>query len=390
MHASGFVFPNDVHPPWSIMIVIYPYITGLVAGAFVVSALYHVFEVKELKPVARLALLMSLCFGAFATMPLLLHLHHPERCFQVMLTPSHTSAIAGFGFIYNTYMLILVIEIWLVFRQTIIERAKSSTGIMALIYKILALGVLDSSERSKAIDKKLVSFFAMIGIPVACILHGYVGFLFGALKANPWWSSSLMPIIFLCSAIVSGISGLILLYMFICWWRGESSNTECVRMLVRYLWGFLVLAVTLEGLELLQLAYESGGEWHIISTLLTEHLRTSYIIIQILIGSVGSFLILSLANQKWLPARFTKFLAAVASILILVQVFAMRWNVVIGGQLFSKSFRGFTEYHVPTFGREGMIASVLVMLAPFVTLWIVSKILPVSYEDDTTTPLPQA
>ena len=92
MNETAFVFPNDVYPPWSIMIVLYPYITGLVAGAFVVSALYHVFHRQALKPVARLALVTSLCFCAFATLPLLLHLHHPERCFNVMITPSGAKA----------------------------------------------------------------------------------------------------------------------------------------------------------------------------------------------------------------------------------------------------------------------------------------------------------
>ena len=76
MDATSFVFPNDPHVPWSIMIVLYPYITGLVAGAFVVSALYHVFHQNVLRPVARLALVTALCFCAFATLPLLLHLHH--------------------------------------------------------------------------------------------------------------------------------------------------------------------------------------------------------------------------------------------------------------------------------------------------------------------------
>ena len=55
MDGSSFVFPNDSHVAWSIMIVLYPYITGLVAGAFFVSALYHVFHQEVLRPVARLA-----------------------------------------------------------------------------------------------------------------------------------------------------------------------------------------------------------------------------------------------------------------------------------------------------------------------------------------------
>ena len=111
MDGSSFVFPNDPHVAWSIMIVLYPYITGLVAGAFVVSSLYHVFHQEVLRPVARLALVTALCFCAFATVPLLLHLHHPERAFNIMITPSATSAMSGFGIIYNLYMLLLVVEV---------------------------------------------------------------------------------------------------------------------------------------------------------------------------------------------------------------------------------------------------------------------------------------
>ena len=45
-----FVFPNEANVTWTVMIVLYPYITGLVAGAFIVCSLYHVFGRAELKP----------------------------------------------------------------------------------------------------------------------------------------------------------------------------------------------------------------------------------------------------------------------------------------------------------------------------------------------------
>ena len=77
--AVGFAFPNDLHVHWSLMIVLYPYITGIVAGAFIVSSLYHVFHVQEVKPIARFSLLFALAFVACATLPLLNHLGRPER-----------------------------------------------------------------------------------------------------------------------------------------------------------------------------------------------------------------------------------------------------------------------------------------------------------------------
>ena len=60
-------------------------------------------------------------------------------------------------------------------------------------------------------------FLAAIGIPAACGLHGYVGFIFGAIKANPWWASPLMPVIFLLSAIVSGVAMVMVCYIVVQW-----------------------------------------------------------------------------------------------------------------------------------------------------------------------------
>ncbi len=382
MDGTEFVFPNDAHPAWSIMIVLYPYITGLVAGAFVVSALYHVFDREVLKPVARLALVTSFCFCAFATLPLLLHLHHPERCFQVMITPSVTSAIAGFGFIYNTYMLVLLVEVWLVFRPSIVERASSCGGAAGVFYRFLALGVTKITDGARAVDQWLIRAIAIAGIPIACVLHGYVGFLFGAVKANPWWSSALMPVIFLISAIISGIAALLLLYLFVCGRRGITSDVDCIRALSRYLWMFLVLAVSLEGLELLQMAYESGAEWRVISTLLTDRLAVSYGVVQVLIGSVIPLLLLLVSFHSRFPPRLLSVFCGLASVLVLLQMFAMRWNVVVGGQLFSKSFRGFVEFPLRWSGREGVIAAAVVLTLPLLALWVAGRILPLWQEAD--------
>lgn len=376
MPEASFIFPNDAHVAWSIMIVLYPYITGLVAGAFVVSALYHVFHREALKPVARLALVTSLCFCSFATVPLLLHLHRPERAFNVMITPSGTSAMAGFGFIYSLYMLVLIVEVWLVFRPEIAQRGQTTGGLLGLVYRTLALGVKEVRPESKRLDDKVIHFLALAGIPIACILHGYVGFLFGAIKANPWWSTALMPVIFLISAIVSGIGGLIVLYLFACWWRKVPADQDCVRALAKYLWMFLVGAVTLELLEVVHMAYESSGEWHVISTLLQTRLAVTYGLIQLAIGSLVPLVLLPLVFWSKLGRRSLFAVSSLSSVLVLIQVFAMRWNVVVGGQLFSKSFRGFTTYQIEWLGREGLLAAIIVLTLPVIALGIASRLLP--------------
>ncbi len=41
--------------------------------------------------------------------------------------------------------------------------------------------------------------------------------------------------------------------------------------------------------------------------------------------------------------------------MVLIGIFFMRWNVVIGGQLFSKGFHGFTSFKLGLAGIRGLI-----------------------------------
>lgn len=373
-----FSFPNDMHIHWSLMIVMYPYITGLVAGAFIVSSLYHVFNREEFKPISRFALLTSFAFLCFAMAPLILHLGKPFRAMNIMITPNTSSAMAGFGFFYMIYFTILVLEVWLVFRRDIVEIARQSRGLKRLVYKLLALGVYDVSPEAIQLDRKVVVGLAAIGIPAACTLHGYVGFLFGALKSNPWWSTPLMPVIFLFSAVVSGIALLVILYQIICSFKGWEISAKCISALARWLWLFMILTVTLELLEIITLGYEKSEEWEVIATLLTTKLSVSFIGIQMIAGALIPFLLLMIIVllDHYLHPRVRNTLAFTASLLLLIQVFSMRWNVVIGGQMFSKSLIGFRDYHPEMFGKEGVLAAVGLLAISFVWLFVLNKILP--------------
>ncbi len=382
----GFVFPNDVHITWSLMIVLYPYLTGIVAGAFVISALYHLFGREELKPIARFSLATSFAFLSFATLPLLNHLGHPERALNIIFTPNFLSAMAGFGVLYDTYMLILLLEVWFVWRQDIILLARRSRGLKRKIYAALALWTYDISQEALEKDRTAVRVLAGIGIPSACMLHGYVGFLFGALKANPWWSTPLMPIIFLASGITSGIAMLIVLYQFTMKVKGREIDAPAVAALNRWLWLFMTVTVSLEILEIITLAYEKSEAWEAIHPLLTTKLAFSFLSVQLILGSLIPFILLMIAvtMNKYLHDRVRNTLSFVSSILLLIQVFAMRWNVVIGGQLLSKSFRGLRETYYPQlFEKEGILAGAAILVLAFVVLIIFERVVPIFERQDS-------
>jgi predicted membrane protein len=373
---QGYLFPNDIHILWSLMIVLYPYVTGLVAGAFIVSSLYHR---KQLWPIGRFSLVASFAFMDVATLPLVNHLGHPERAFNIMVTPNSSSAMAGFGLVYNWYLMILILEIWFVFRKDIVMTARQSRGIKRFIFSWLALRTYDISEEALRTDHKIVTVLTAIGISSAYFLHGYVDFLFGALKANPWWSTPLMPIIFLFSAVVSGIAAMILMYMVAMALKGLPILRGTVATMASWLWLFMILTVTLEILEIITLAYESSEEWVIIRQLLTTRLSFSFISMQLIIGSLIPFILLLIVVLlgSQMKARVQNILAGAASFILLLQVFSMRWNVVIGGQLFSKSLRGLRSGYEPGFfEKEGILPALLILALPFVILVVFEKFLP--------------
>jgi Ni/Fe-hydrogenase subunit HybB-like protein len=370
-----FVFPNEQNVTWTVMIVLYPYITGLVAGAFIVSSLYHVFGRTELKAVARFSLASAFVFLLFAPMPLLMHLGQPQRAFNIMITPNFSSAMAGFGFIYTAYLIVVVLEIWFVMRSSFIERARGS-GFVAWLCRVILLGDLHEDEATRAADHKIARFLAGLGIPMACLLHGYVGFLFGSLKANPWWSTPLMFVIFIFSAIVSGIAVLIFHYMVVARINGWKLDQPCVRSLTRYLWGFMIVAVALELLEVLSIAYKQTEEWEVLGLLIREKLWVSYVILQYLVFSLVPFLLLGIASLFKLRDKLANAMVWVAATMLLIQVLLMRWNVVVGGQLLSKSMRGFTDYFPGLWEKEGIAVAVVIFTLPFLILWAFNRIVP--------------
>jgi len=386
MDAANFVFPNDLHVHWSMMIALYPYITGIVAGAFIVSSLYHVFKVEALRPISRFSLLFALAFLAFATLPLLLHLGRPERNLNIMLTPNPSSAMAGFGYIYTAYGVVLLFEILFIYRPTLVRLKEQSEGLMKLLYRVLTFDSDDISEKSLELDHKIIKVLAAIGIPMACVLHGYVGFIFGGVKANPTWATPLMPVIFLLSACVSGIAGIIFVYTLIKRFRKQPVDMACLRTTTNYLAGFFIIAFSFEMLEVFSHSYLRTWYHHSVEALLWGPQFYSFWVWQVIILSGIPLLLLGYLCLTRVKDSIYVIVAPLASLILLMQVMFMRWNVVIGGQLMSKSHRGFTEFHPEWFDREGIIAVLIVMCLPLVLLFILSKIFPFWMEDEEEMP----
>ena len=375
--VQGFMYPNEMELQWSVLIVLYPFLTGLVAGAFILASLERVFNVEAVKPTYRLALLTALAFLLVAPLPLQLHLGHPERSLEMYLTPHTESAMAMFGFVYLWYlMVVLVLEIWLDYRKEIVLTWRESRGPKRWLYGAMALWSDNIGPEALALDDRIGRTLTVIGIPSAFLLHGYVGFIFGSVKANPWWSTPLMPIVFLFSAIVSGIAAVMLVYMVTAWWRERRIDMECLDTVARYLFYAFVIDFSLEMLDLIHRIYEADESFRALDFMVRTQLYTSQIVLQIIVGTLVPLSLLAAAQLVRLSEKTRRLIYASAGTLTMIGIFAMRWNVVIGGQLFSKSFLGYTTYKMAWATREGVLPAALLLILPFVILAVLIRLLP--------------
>ena len=402
-----FAYPNEFIY-WSVQIVMYPFMTGLVAGAFVLSSLYHVFGVQQLKDMARFALVFSFALLFAAPMPIVLHLQFPFRGINVFMTPHFTSAIAAFGVVFFTYGAIVASELWFLYRKHFVDvslklREKQDKTLVEwfqyLVFCTLTLGVYDVSEEALHRDEKAIKILAGVGIPVACFLHGYAGFIFGSVKANALWMTPLMPVIFIMSAVVSGIALCMLTYIVVMEIKkflaarkrlsgpARFTSTEAIKgveahviqMTARYLVFFLVAAISLELLDLIFRGYTALKSWDVLRSVIYERDFYDIFIMQYVIGNLVPLVLFLIPGLTIRRAIF-------AVLLVLFGVFMMRWNVVIGGQAFSLTFAGYMHYHLPivphnweTF-KEGLGGALSIFIMPFVLFWVIRKIFPVFAE----------
>ncbi len=340
---------------WGLMIVTYPYISGLVAGSFVVATLSQLFGRKRLAPIAPLAAILSFALLLAAPLTIWGDARQPSRVYE-LLTRMHVpySPMALFLLIWIAYVILMLVELYAVFRAGNAERAAwQSRSLKGKISSVLTLGVRDTSATSLRRDERIVRWTAGIGILLAFLFHGYIGFIFGSMKARALWSTPLMPVLFIVSAIVSGIALVQLVYLAVSKWYGWTIDREIVAELNAWLVGTILLDLYLDVVDLVTsgvrgYAPEETFEWFNRLYFHGPPIWT-YFGLQLGIG-----IIIPLIALMTRRSRLSIVNSAIMAFFVLVGVYAMRWNVVAGGQMASKVTNDVVSYPIVGTGYDSV------------------------------------
>jgi Ni/Fe-hydrogenase subunit HybB-like protein len=144
----------------------------------------------------------------------------------------------------------------------------------------------------------------------------------------------------------------------------------------------VIVDFSLEALDFIHRLYQSEESIGILGQLISNKLFVNLFVIQILLGMFIPLAILVVAKVWKLNEDLRKLCYFAAVILIQLGIFSTRWNVVIGGQLFSKSFRGLMTYKMEVLGIEGLLTALALLVTPFIILVILLRVLPLRRLDE--------
>jgi formate-dependent nitrite reductase membrane component NrfD len=275
-------------------IAIYFYLTGLSAGSFILSTLAYGFGMEHYKSIGKVGVVLATILLVIAPLFLLIHIGIPYRAWHLFFYLNFESPITWGSFLLVLYPINCIIYGYFMFKD----------------------------------KRKQTRIFGLIGIPLAISVHGYTGFILAFGKARALWNTALMPILFLVSAIVSGIALMILVCIvkdrFFS--KQRALNYPLLENLGKMLAWMIVFDLFLVGCDLLVLLISHADAQAVAHLLLAGKFFPLFLIVENLLGKIVPFFLLSIPRFRNLTTMI------IASLLVIIGIFFMRYVVVVGGE----------------------------------------------------------
>jgi Ni/Fe-hydrogenase subunit HybB-like protein len=370
------IFEFSIHVIWVTMVSNYVFLVVSSTGLCIVTSLGHVFGMERYELVAKRGVFLALITIIFGMISIGAHLGHPERAMIFnLLTPNFLSAMWWMGTLYTFYIVFIAIEYWLLARDDLIDRSKQADGLAKTIYSFMAMRKLDDSRFGSALnDHKLLTLVGAAALISGLSAHNTLGALFGHIEARPLWYGSYYPVYFLLSASFCGFAWLLAVSISTYKIKREEISEEYMSLIFEMA---QVLALLLS-VGLLFTAYKMGfglltpAKVKPIMLFLKGPFSLAFWLFEIGIGTVLPIPILLYAVSQ---RKITGVL--VASIMVLVGVYVMRYDFVVAAQIYPVIKTGLPSY-LPTFMEVLFIGGVLGAL--FLTYILGEKFLPLKEE----------
>ena len=318
--------------PLGANIALYFFLTGISAASFLISTMAYVFGMGRFKAAGRIGAWLAPIVLLIAPIFLLIDLEQPLRFVHLFWMWNWRSPISWGTALLTLYPINCLIYLYYIYRAERPAVAVAQTSPYAR--PPMAGGAVAAAHPA---DVSRMKLFGTLGVPLAIAVHGYTGFIVAMGIGRAMWNVSLMPIYFLLSAMVSGAALLILACIVKERLLGGSAflnrylakvEDGVIRDLGKMLLGFVFLDLFLVLSEVLVLLSSRVDDQAAAALLMRGAFAPLFLGVEVALGLIVPAIILLIPRLGRSMAGLT-----VASVLVLIGVYAMRYVTVVGGQM---------------------------------------------------------
>jgi len=298
---------------WGLYIITFMFFVGLSAGGLIVASAGRLFGVKRFAPIVRLAVVEAAVTIATAAILIIPDLGSPQRIYNLFIHAHWMSPMIWDVTVILIYLVLSLVYLWLYTRRDLAARGSW-----------MALGTKDTSDSARAHDYHLTYVLAWIALPAAVLVHSITAWIFGLQISRGFWYSAIMPPLFIASALVSGLSLVVILAFVVRRTRRVSFDDD----LGSFLGGLLAVFLAVEAFLLLSevvAGYYPGIPTDAVHQLFSGRYAPGFAV-EVIVGLVIPFVLLAVAAWRRRPQ-----VVVVASVLALIGIFVHRANLIVIG-----------------------------------------------------------
>lgn len=274
---------------WGLYIITFVFFIGVSAGGIAVASLSHLAGIEKFKPISRVAEVVAIISLILAMIGIIFDLGRPDRMWHLFAYPQFNSPLIWDVFVINIYLVLCV----------------------AMLYFSI-----------KGMEK-LLKAFAFVSIPAFVLVHSVTAWIFGLMKAQPGWHTSILAPLFIASALISGLALIILALIFSKRFLGVNLDDRVIISLGKYFKVLLPILFYFLFCEFITIVFPSVPAHMAVFRELFAGRFAAIFWFDMILGITIPFFIIISKFGKTLPG------IGLASVLAFFGVFAERVNIVV-------------------------------------------------------------
>jgi Ni/Fe-hydrogenase subunit HybB-like protein len=314
--------------PWGLWIALDLSAISLGAGAFIMSAVVYLLNIKRFAGVARVAVLGGFLGYTSAMLALALDIGRPDRFWHPLI-------------FWNVHSVLWEITICVMFYFSVLALEMAPP-----IFESRLFAWWPNAPKAGHFIHRFTPVFAVIGLGLSLLHQSSLGATYGIVAARPLWYNPSMPVLFILSAAAGGLSATLLVTLLVSRLRGAYVVARDVLRDVAVIAGAaMAFYVYLKLWNWAAQNYysslparESGLEL----LFQTSPYSTTFWLVEVLLGGIVPIIIFF-----WPRLRRNDWLLMLGCALAIAGVVMLRWNTTISGLVVPIDWSPGTAYLFP-------------------------------------------